>query len=168
MISIICHVAGWLVLMLSHVPLSSSSSSSSSSKEQGLLVNTKKTALLAISGANSFEARAHIYSEDGTRVDSQKEMRILGYTFNNKADASSQVNVLAKKFRCKMWTLRELRKAGFSEAELLAVYKSAIRPILEFSSVIYHSLLTNEQSEFLETLQYNALKKHIWLRILQT
>ena len=85
-------------------------------------------------------------------------MRIPGYTFNNKADASSQVNLLAKKFRCKMWALRELRKAGFSEKELLAVYKSAIRRILEFSSVVYHSLLTKEQSEFLETLQYNVLK----------
>ena len=45
----------------------------------------------------------------------------------------SQTNALVNKFRNKMWTLRDLRKAGFSEDELIRVYKSSILPIIEYS-----------------------------------
>ena len=57
-----------------------------------------------------------------------------------------------------MWALRDLRKADFSEPELLSVYKSSIRPVIEFSSPVYHPILTKEQSEYLKKQQHNALK----------
>ena len=65
-------------------------------EEQGLVVNTKKTAVMAISGANSFEARAHIYDRAGGRIDLPNTMLILGYTMNTKGDVSSQVAALTK------------------------------------------------------------------------
>lgn len=126
--------------------------------KQGLIVNSKKTAMIVVSGANSFKARAHLYNTAGGRVDSTQEMKLLGFTFNSKADVWSQINALVKKFRNKMWTLRDLRKAGFNEQKLMRVYKSSIRPIVEYSSVVYHSMLSKDQAEYLEKQQVNALK----------
>ena len=54
--------------------------------------------------------------------------------------------------------MRDLRKSGFTSDELLSVYKSTIRPVVEYSSVIYHSMLTSEQSHYLEKQQTRALK----------
>ena len=46
---------------------------------------------------------------------------------------------------------------GTSE-ELVEVYKMNIRAVIEYCAVVYHSLLTGEQSALLERLQYRALK----------
>ena len=69
-----------------------------------------------------------------------------------------QVERLCKRFRTRTWALRDLRKSGFTDAELLTVYKSTIRPDIEYSSVIYHPLVTNDQSSYIEKRQTRALK----------
>ena len=114
--------------------------------------------MLAISGARSYKAKVHIHDENHNRIDSQDTLKALGFVFNTAADASDQIELLKHKFRARIWTLRELRRHGFSESELLKVYTSMIRPVVEYSSVIYHSMLTAEQTKDLERLQSRALK----------
>ena len=131
---------------------------SARANEQGLLVNSEKTTLLAISDAKSYEARAHIYDQTGSRIDSTSTLKALGFVFNSSADVSNQVDALCKRFRSRTWALRDLRKAGLSTDDLIRVYKSTIRPIIEYSSVIYHPMLTEEQTEYIEKQQTRALK----------
>ena len=45
-----------------------------------------------------------------------------------------------------------------SNNDLLFVYKSVIRLVLDFASMAYHTMLTKTQSERLERLQQRALK----------
>ena len=71
---------------------------------------------------------------------------------------STQVETLCMKTRKKTWALRHLRKSGFSEDELLKVYKSYIRPSIEYSSTIYHPMITAEQQLLIERQQFFALK----------
>ena len=54
--------------------------------------------------------------------------------------------------------LRHLAKFGFGSDDLVQVYKSNIRPVIEYCSPVYHSLLTGEQAQKLERLQYQSLK----------
>jgi len=54
--------------------------------------------------------------------------------------------------------LRSLKKFGFDKDELLVVLKSYLRPVLEYSSVIWHSSLTVNQTKELEIIQKRALK----------
>ena len=89
--------------------------------KKGLRVNTSKTNLLVISASKSYEARAHFH-DNATRIESQDELKALGFIFNKRGDVSSQIDNLCRKFRQKVWTLRHLRKNGFTEKELLAVY----------------------------------------------
>ena len=42
--------------------------------------------------------------------------------------------------------------------DLLAMYKCFILPVLDYSAVVYHSMLTKEQSTSLEALQRTAIK----------
>ena len=57
-----------------------------------------------------------------------------------------------------VWALRHLRKSGFTEEELLKTYTMYIQPCIEYSSPIYHPLLTGEQDLLLERQQFFALK----------
>ena len=41
---------------------------------------------------------------------------------------------------------------------LVEIYKSSLRPILEFCSVVYHGMVSKEQSEALECLQRRVLR----------
>ena len=125
---------------------------------KGLRVNAAKTNLLVVSASNSYEARAHFYDDQNTRIDCQNTLKALGFTFNARGDVSTQVEILTKKFRQKVWTLRHLRKNNFTEEELLRVYKTHIRPTIEYSVPVYHPMLSKEQATKIERQQYFALR----------
>ena len=136
-------------------------------EHQGLQVNGKKMTLLAISGARSYQARAHIYDQNQERVDSVANLKTLGFIFNETGTVKDQIQTLIDKVNTRTWTLRELANGGFTEAERLEVYKTMIRPIIEYSSVVYNSMLTQEQEEDLEKVQTRALKNiygHVYSR----
>ena len=48
--------------------------------------------------------------------------------------------------------------AGTSCDDLVALYKCFILPLIDYSSVVYHSLLTSRQADSIENLQATALK----------
>ena len=57
-----------------------------------------------------------------------------------------------------MWVLRHLKIAGFKEAELAVVYRTVIRPVLDYGAVVYHPMLNDEQDQAVERMQAQALK----------
>ena len=71
---------------------------------------------------------------------------------------NEHVKWIKKSIRRRLWTLRNLKKSGFSEHELVRVYKTIIRPVADYGAVVYHSSLTDEQDEELDRLQAAALK----------
>ena len=54
--------------------------------------------------------------------------------------------------------IRNLKKNGFCNEELVTVYKTMIRPVFDYGCVVYHSSLTDAQDELLERLQSHTLK----------
>ena len=53
------------------------------------------------------------------------------------------------------WVLRHLKLAGFTEIELATVYRTVVRPVLDYCAVVYHPMLTDQ---IVERLQARALK----------
>ena len=68
------------------------------------------------------------------------------------------MEALRRRMREVTWVLRHLRHAGFSEDELARVYKTVVRPVLDYCAVVYHPMLTDEQDQVVERLQAQALK----------
>ena len=54
--------------------------------------------------------------------------------------------------------MRHLQKFGFNKKELVQVYQSLVQSIVEYCSVVYHSILTAEMAATLERVQYQPLK----------
>ena len=127
-------------------------------ESKGMRVNSAKTLLLCISEARTYEAAAFIEDGGGCLIESTNAMKVLGLYLSSKPDMSAQVDSICRKFRSRVWTLRHLHHRGFSEQELLQVYKATILPCHDYCSNVFHSSLTLSQTIILERLQAKALK----------
>ena len=67
-----------------------------------------------------------------------------------RAGVSLHVEKTLEKVRKRLWLLRHLKRSGMKKEDLLFVYKMTVRPVIEFASVAYHTMLTGQQSERLE------------------
>ena len=127
-------------------------------ESMGMSVNATKTLIICISDFRTYQAAAFIEDVEGNRTCSSAAMKILGVHFSNRPDVSAKVEQVCKKMRSQIWMLTHLHHNGFSENELLTVYRSCILPIHDYRSNVYHSSLTLSQSVTLERMQAKALK----------
>ena len=124
----------------------------------GMVVNTNKTSMICVSDAAGYEADAYILDNNQNRIGCQKTIKALGLHFSNKPDMWAQVEAVKRKLRSRYWMLRNLKKSGFTNEELVTVYKTMVHPVADYGAVVYHSSLTDEQDEILDNLQNGALR----------
>ena len=127
-------------------------------EDLGMVVNSRKTAIMCVSGALDYQADAFILDSDQNRLGCSQSMKALGIHFSNRLDMEDHVRYIEKALRSRYWTLRNLKKNGFNSQELTQLYKTVTRPVAEYGCVVFHSSLTDEQDERLERLQDHALK----------
>jgi hypothetical protein len=122
-------------------------------------INVKKTKLIAISDAKTFDPVCYIKTQNEEIIESARDpIKILGFTFSGTPSVGAHVNSIVSKARRRYWVLRHLRRFGFDNQELLQVYMSLIRSVIEYCSVVYHSMLSQEMEKQLERVQSQALK----------
>ena len=126
--------------------------------QRGMVVNSKKTKVLCMSDAMSYVARSFFLDADGERIESGNSMKILGFHFDTRPSCHAHINALRRRMRETTWVLRHLKNSGFKEQELVRVYKTVIRPILDYCCMIYHPMMNDEQDQVIERLQAQALK----------
>ena len=120
-------------------------------------VNLNKTQMLCTSSALHANVQSYV-KLDSTIITSQNSLKILGFHFGQKPTIDIQVEEMSRKFRRRVWILRHLKKAGIPHADLVKLYMSLVLPVLDYSAVVYHSMLSLTQEAELESLQKLALK----------
>ena len=130
-------------------------------EERGMRVNDRKTVVVCISAATSFQARAIVYGRQEEVITSQQSLKILGFTLDSDGGFATHVANIVKKMRSRIWALNRLKQHGFESNQLVQVYQAFIRPITEYVSVVWHSRITAEQSAEIERMQSRALR-HIY------
>lgn len=126
--------------------------------EKGMKVNNGKTCILCVSDNMSYSTLAYIEDINGEKIESSESLKVLGFNFENKPSVGAQISYIVKRFRQRYWSLRHLKKIGFSQSELVEVYKTNILPIADYTDVVYHSLMTDEMDERLKNAQNGALR----------
>ena len=109
-------------------------------------VNAKKTQLLCIHPYSSDQVNSYVRA-DGDNIVSNDELKILGFYFNHKPNATYHVSLLLQKFYNMLWSLRFLRRSGMRPEDMCRVYCTIIRPVVEYAAVVYHSLIPKYQAE---------------------
>lgn len=125
---------------------------------KGMVVNESKTNLLCVSDSLNFKTLAYIKDSNDNQIECSESMRVLGFYLSNKTGVGLHVSEISKKVRQKFWVLYHLRKLGFTEDELVSVYRSVVLPIFDYCCPVYHSLLSDLQDQALERAQVGALR----------
>ena len=122
-----------------------------------MTINTKKTGLVLVSAATSFDARVGI-NLNGQTICGSDNLKILGVTLHRDGSFKTHTAGLSRKMRAKPWALSRLKKKRLSETDLVKTYKCLIRPTAEYALPAWHSLLTAAQSAEIERQQSQSLK----------
>ena len=121
-------------------------------------VNASKTQMLTISASVGEDVKSYIKTTDGGKITSQDTLRILGFVFGTRPTVAAHVEHLCNTFRRRLWILRHLKNANINTTDLTRLYQVLVLPTLDYASTVYHSQLTQEQSDAFEKLQAHALK----------
>ena len=127
---------------------------------KGMKVNCGKTHVLCVSDSLKYTAKAYIEDASGEIIGSRSpgRLKVLGFHFCDKPTVKLHVESIRRKFRQRFWSLYHLWRNGFTQEELVRVYKSSVRPVADYCDTVYHSMLTDEMDEELDRLQNHALR----------
>ena len=85
-------------------------------------------------------------------------MKLLGTMVNSKLTWGENTSFLIKKVNNRMILLRHILSFGASNAEMVHFWTLFCRSVLEQSCVLWHTSLTQENSEDLERTQKSFVK----------
>jgi len=84
--------------------------------------------------------------------------KLLGVTLSSDLSWEAHMNAMCAKVAPQLYYLKQLRRAGLPSGDLLYLYLTVIRPVLEYRCAVWHHGLTVPQSHKLESLQKRALR----------
>ena len=91
----------------------------------GMLVNSNKTQMLFVHPCVHNSVSTFI-RYGGEKINSTEDLKILGFYFNSKPNASYHVEKMVDKFYHRLWTLRFLKRSGMNDNDLLSIYNSCL------------------------------------------
>ncbi len=88
---------------------------------------------------------------------------VLGVIITSDLTWNAPVNTILRKGRQRLYMMYQLKRSGVSQEDLLGVYSSVIRSVIEYACQAWHSNLPQYLSHELEPVQKRGLKA-IYLR----
>ena len=124
--------------------------------DKQMALNTSKTKYMVINFTKKFQFNTRI-SLENTLLEVE-ECKLLGVTLTNKLSWQENTETIVKKANTRMIILRKLFDFDLPVEELVNIYILFIRSMVEYSCVVWHSLITGEDSTSIERVQKTALR----------
>ena len=86
------------------------------------------------------------------------QAKVLGVTLSSDLTWNAHVDTIVCKARKRVFTIYQLKRAGIRQCDLLRVYVSVIRPVLEYACPVWHTSLPMYLSDNIETIQKRCLR----------
>ena len=87
-----------------------------------------------------------------------KHAKLLGVILLDDLTWNMHVDSIVKKAAKRVYMLYQLKRAGIRQTDLVNVYVSVVRPVLEYACPVWHTNLTKYLSDNIEMIQKRALK----------
>jgi hypothetical protein len=120
-------------------------------------LNTKKTKEMVINFKRTACSPPPLTLQD-TTIERVSTFKLLGVLLADDLGWEENTNQLVSKSAPRLYYLKQLRRSGMSESDLLLYYRTIIRPVLEYACPVWHPGLTKAQSDLIEALQRRALR----------
>ena len=118
-------------------------------KQQMMDISQKKTKAMIFNFTQNsqFTTRLNLKGEN---IEMVKKMKLLGIIINDKLTWDDNCAFLIKKVNSRMQLLRNLQSFGASQKEMVHFWTIFCRSVIEQSSVLWNSSLSQENIEDLE------------------
>ena len=90
---------------------------------------------------------------DGSTIERLAQAKVLGVTISADLSWNAHVDAIVCKARKRVFIIYQLKRAGISQSDLLRIYVSVIRPVMEYACQVWHTSLPNYLSGNIETIQ---------------
>ena len=126
-------------------------------EKKQMKLNYKKSCAIIFNFTNNYQFSTRL-TLGGHPMKLVEEAKILGVILTNDLKWTKNTESLIKRANARMELLRRLSSFNAPIKDMVTVYFSFIRSILEQSCVLWHSTLTEEDRMSLERVQKNALR----------
>ena len=84
--------------------------------------------------------------------------KLLGVILSDDLTWNMHADSIVKKAAKRVYMLYQLKRAGISQSDLVTVYLSVVRPVLEYACPVWHTNLPKYLSDDIEMIQKRAFK----------
>ena len=119
-------------------------------------LNYEKTKVILFNKSRKYDFLPQCQLEQGVNLEVVEEIKLLGVTVRSDLSWSSHCQNMCAKGFSRLWMLRRLQPLGANRAELVEVYQTQIRCVLEFAVAAWNAGLTKQQSNQIERVQKTA------------
>ena len=95
---------------------------------------------------------------ENNNIERVTSFKLLGVHISNSLQWDCHIDAICSKAASRLYFLKQLKRSGLSQQDLLYFYITSIRSILEYACVVWHHGLTKAQSFRLEAIQKRALR----------
>ena len=81
------------------------------------------------------------------------EIKLVGVMVTQDLKWQRNTDLICAKARQKLWVLRRLKRFSIENEKLVDVYKKEVRSLLEYAVPVWHSSITQKQSNQIERVQ---------------
>jgi hypothetical protein len=127
------------------------------SQANNMALNTEKTKAMTICFSKS-GTHLNPITIAGEEIESVQQFKLLGVRINSKLTWDDHVSYMCTKASQRLYFITLLQRAGVSQSDLVSIYCSIVRSMLEYGAVIWHPGLTKEQCKLIEHVQKRALR----------
>ena len=127
------------------------------SENQKMVINEKKTKAMLFNFSKTHQFSTRLQLKD-RNIEFLKSTKLLGTIVQNNLKWDMNTKELVKRAYARMELLRRVASFGTPPEDLKVIYILFVRSILEQSSVVWHSSLTQENRDDLERVQKSAVR----------
>ena len=127
------------------------------SKSNHMKLNTSKTKEMFISFSRP-PPKVPKITVNGTPLERVDEVTLLGLKLSNDLTWHHHVEHITKKANRKLFCLNMLKRAKVEQKDMVKIYCSRVRPVIEYATPVWHPGLTQELTDSIEDIQRRACK----------
>ena len=120
-------------------------------------VNKQKTKAMKFSRSKTKDFPLEVSFSNNLYLEVVHEFKLLGIMIQDDLKWQKNTNYMCQKARGKIWLIRNMKKSGLDERELIDAYCKEVRSLLELAVPVWHSGLSKAQSNQIERIQKCSL-----------
>ena len=120
-------------------------------------INIKKTKIITFNLTKIYDFSPQSFFPHCDPLEVIYETKLLGVTLSSDLSWSKHIDTITKRATRNLWVLIRFKTLGGTTHQLVQVYITRVRSILEFAAPVFHSSLTRIQ----ETKLKLSRKKHL-------